>query len=75
VESRIHRVEQQIRWSADKAGSLPSADMWRTVQGHIARSVGCSWSDPRSPRARSPGGSRRPSRRPTQLAPPTCSRR
>ena len=34
AESRIHRVEQQVRWAADKAGSLPSADMWRAVEGH-----------------------------------------
>ena len=33
VESRIHRLEQQVRWAADKADSLPSSDMWRTVEG------------------------------------------
>jgi transcriptional regulator with XRE-family HTH domain len=29
VQSRIDRLEQQIRWAQDKAQSLPSAEMWR----------------------------------------------
>jgi transcriptional regulator with XRE-family HTH domain len=38
VESRIDRVEQQVRWAADKAASLPSAEMWRTLDGQ--RTIG-----------------------------------
>lgn len=33
VESRIDRIEQQIRWAGDKAGSLPSADIWQRIDG------------------------------------------
>ena len=33
VQSRIDRVEQLIRWSRDKAASLPSAGLWREIQG------------------------------------------
>ena len=29
VESRIARLEQQIRWAAEKAESLPSTELWR----------------------------------------------
>ncbi len=29
IQSRIDRLEQQIRWAQDKALSLPSSDMWR----------------------------------------------
>jgi hypothetical protein len=28
VQSRIDRLEQQLRWAQDKAQSLPSADVW-----------------------------------------------
>lgn len=28
VHSRVDRLEQQLRWSADKAASLPSSDLW-----------------------------------------------
>jgi hypothetical protein len=31
AQSQIRRVEQQLRWSADKAESLPSAAMWPVV--------------------------------------------
>lgn len=31
IQSRIDRLEQQIRWAQDKALSLPSADMWRFI--------------------------------------------
>lgn len=30
VQSRIDRLEQTVRWSAEKAAALPSSDMWRT---------------------------------------------
>jgi transcriptional regulator with XRE-family HTH domain len=33
VHSRLHRLEQTIRWSQDKARSLPSSDLWRTIEG------------------------------------------
>ena len=33
VQSRIDRLEQQIRWAQDKAQSLPSADLWRFLAG------------------------------------------
>lgn len=33
VESRIDRLEQQIRWAQDKAAALPSAAMWSYVRG------------------------------------------
>jgi transcriptional regulator with XRE-family HTH domain len=33
IQSRIDRLEQQIRWAQDKARSLPSSDMWRFVEG------------------------------------------
>jgi len=29
IQSRIDRLEQQIRWAQDKAQSLPSSEMWR----------------------------------------------
>jgi transcriptional regulator with XRE-family HTH domain len=32
VQSQIRRVEQQLRWSADKSESLPSASAWPTFQ-------------------------------------------
>lgn len=32
IQSRIDRLEQQVRWAQDKAQSLPSADMWRFLQ-------------------------------------------
>ena len=31
IQSRIDRLEQQIRWAQDKARSLPSSDMWRFI--------------------------------------------
>jgi len=31
VQSELRRLEQQIRWSHEKAQSLPSADFWRFV--------------------------------------------
>ncbi len=31
IQSRIDRLEQQIRWAQDKAQSLPSADLWRFI--------------------------------------------
>jgi transcriptional regulator with XRE-family HTH domain len=33
VQSEVHRLEQQVRWSNEKAESLPSADFWRFVEG------------------------------------------
>jgi transcriptional regulator with XRE-family HTH domain len=33
VQSRMDRLEQQIRWAQDKAQSLPSADLWRFLSG------------------------------------------
>ena len=33
VQSELRRLEQQIRWSNQKAESLPSADFWRFVDG------------------------------------------
>jgi transcriptional regulator with XRE-family HTH domain len=33
VQSRIDRLEQQIRWANDKAVSLPSSDMWQFTDG------------------------------------------
>jgi transcriptional regulator with XRE-family HTH domain len=33
VESRIDRLEQQLRWAQDKAASLPSAAMWPYLDG------------------------------------------
>ena len=32
VQSELRRLEQQRRWSNEKAGSLPSADFWRFVE-------------------------------------------
>ena len=29
VQSQMHRLEQQLRWSNEKADALPSADFWR----------------------------------------------
>ena len=31
IHSRIDRVEQLLRWAGDKAASLPSSDLWRTI--------------------------------------------
>ena len=33
IQSELRRLEQQIRWSNEKAESLPSADFWRFVDG------------------------------------------
>jgi transcriptional regulator with XRE-family HTH domain len=33
VQSRLDRLEQTVRWSQDKARSLPSADMWAGTTG------------------------------------------
>lgn len=33
VQSRVDRLEQQLRWSADKAASLPSSDLWAFIPG------------------------------------------
>jgi transcriptional regulator with XRE-family HTH domain len=33
VQSRLDRLEQQVRWAQDKAQSLPSADLWRFLSG------------------------------------------
>jgi transcriptional regulator with XRE-family HTH domain len=33
VQSRIDRLEQQVRWAQDKAQSLPSTDLWRFISG------------------------------------------
>lgn len=33
VQSELRRLEQQIRWSHEKAGSMPSADFWRFIEG------------------------------------------
>ncbi len=32
IQSELHRVEQQLRWSNEKAESLPSADFWRFIE-------------------------------------------
>ncbi len=31
VQSELRRVEQQLRWAAEKAESLPSSELWRRV--------------------------------------------
>ena len=31
MQSRMDRLEQQVRWAQDKAQSLPSSDLWRFV--------------------------------------------
>lgn len=31
IHSALPRLEQALRWAHDKAGSLPSADLWRTM--------------------------------------------
>lgn len=36
VQSRIDRLEQQVRWAQDKALSLPSSDLWRFLPGEPA---------------------------------------
>lgn len=36
IQSRIDRLEQQIRWAQDKAQSLPSSDMWRFVDQDLS---------------------------------------
>ena len=36
VESRIDRLEQQLRWSQEKAASLPSSDLWQRMEGERA---------------------------------------
>lgn len=33
IQSRIDRLEQQIRWAQDKEQSLPSSEMWRFLEG------------------------------------------
>jgi transcriptional regulator with XRE-family HTH domain len=33
VQSRLDRLEQTIRWSQDKARSLPSSDLWTAIEG------------------------------------------
>jgi transcriptional regulator with XRE-family HTH domain len=33
IQSRLDRLEQTVRWSGDKARSLPSADVWATSVG------------------------------------------
>ena len=33
IQSRIDRLEQIIRWSQEKARSLPSSDLWTVVEG------------------------------------------
>jgi transcriptional regulator with XRE-family HTH domain len=33
VESRIDRLEQQLRWAQEKAAGLPSAAMWSSLDG------------------------------------------
>jgi transcriptional regulator with XRE-family HTH domain len=33
VQSRLDRLEQTIRWSQDKARSLPSSDLWTAIDG------------------------------------------
>jgi transcriptional regulator with XRE-family HTH domain len=33
IQSEIRRLEQQLRWSKQKADALPSADFWRFVDG------------------------------------------
>jgi hypothetical protein len=33
VHSRLHRLEQLIRWQNEEAASLPSADFWRFADG------------------------------------------
>lgn len=37
VETRIDRLEQQLRWTQEKAASLPSSEFWARTQG--ARTV------------------------------------
>jgi hypothetical protein len=32
IQSEVRRLEQQLRWSHEKAESLPSADFWRFVE-------------------------------------------
>lgn len=34
VQSRLDRLEQNVRWSQDKARSLPSADVWAGTTGN-----------------------------------------
>ena len=36
VQTRIDRLEQQLRWAQDKASSLPSADLWPYLDGDRA---------------------------------------
>lgn len=36
IESDLRRLEQQVRWHAEKAASLPSADAWPYVEGDRA---------------------------------------
>jgi transcriptional regulator with XRE-family HTH domain len=33
IQSRLDRLEQTIRWSQDKARSLPSTDLWTAIDG------------------------------------------
>ena len=37
AQSELRRVEQQLRWSGEKAASLPSSELWRTIGGRDAR--------------------------------------
>jgi transcriptional regulator with XRE-family HTH domain len=36
VESRIDRLEQQLRWAQEKAASLPSSELWGRTEGDRA---------------------------------------
>ncbi len=36
IQSRIDRLEQQLRWMQEKAESLPSSEMWRWIEGDPA---------------------------------------
>lgn len=74
IQSRIDRLEQQIRWAQDKAQSLPSSDMWRFLDGGT-RSVDCSSFDRRAQLERSLGDFSRRWRLPTRLGPLMSSRR
>lgn len=36
VETRLDRLEQELRWAADKAAALPSSEMWAHLEGEPA---------------------------------------
>lgn len=36
VETRLDRLEQELRWAADKAAALPSSEMWTHLEGDPA---------------------------------------